>query len=545
MKLAAIYTRVSSDRQKEDHTIDSQVNALKEYASEQGYKIPDEWYFKDDGYSGAYLNRPGLERLRDLTSEGQIEKVLIYSPDRLSRKYAYQVLLIEEFNRAGAEIIFIKSPKANTPEEELLLQFQGMIAEYERAQIVERSRRGKKHQAKMGNVNVLSRAPYGYRYNKKTEYNNASYEIVEEQAEVVRRVFEAYSEEGKSILGIARWLNQEGVSTSTGKGKWLPRTVAQLLKNPAYKGQAAFGRHESIRDVKSKRNRWRGKPAKGYLTRERPESEWISVPVLPIISKETFELARERLSKNKHFSTRNTKINTLLQGLLVCESCGYAIYRVSGPKYNRKGEKLHYYRCSRSERWRMGVEKVCSNRPIRQDYLDELVWSEVMKLLENPEIVRAEINKKAKRAQETAPIQIRKDKLIKEQIRIKKGMDKLLDAYQEDLLPLSELRERMPDLRKRETTLKVELESLEMKFLNQQQQLDFADNLEGFLKNLGQSANNLNLEERQKILRLIVKEVLVSPEGITIKHCIPITNSYKEQNIENYQLYTNRQCCYS
>src|SRR5208283_5556501 len=155
MKPAAIYARVSSERQKEEHTIASQIAALIEHAQNEGYTIPDEWIFQDEGYSGAMLVRPGLERLRDLSAEGQIGTVLIYSPDRLSRKYAYQVLLVEEFSRHGVGVVFIRSPKANTPEEELMLQFQGMIAEYERAQIAERTRRGKKHRAKAGSVNVL------------------------------------------------------------------------------------------------------------------------------------------------------------------------------------------------------------------------------------------------------------------------------------------------------------------------------------------------------------------------------------------------------
>jgi site-specific DNA recombinase len=173
MKPAAIYARVSSDRQKEEHTIGSQILALMDYARNEAYRVPEEWIFQDEGYSGASLVRPDLERLRDLASEGQIETVLAFSPDRLSRKYAYQVLLIEEFARHGVDVDFIKSPKATTPEEELLLQFQGMIAEYERAQIAERSRRGKRYRAKAGSVNVLSGAPYGYRYVKKTDTSAA------------------------------------------------------------------------------------------------------------------------------------------------------------------------------------------------------------------------------------------------------------------------------------------------------------------------------------------------------------------------------------
>src|SRR6266700_2855923 len=203
-KTAAIYARVSSDRQKENHTIASQTAALKEYAAGNGYSVPTEWVFEDEGYSGANMLRPGLEALRDLAAEGQIAAVLVYSPDRLSRKYAYQVLLAEELSRCGVELIFLKSPAGVTPEDQLLVQFQGMIAEYERAQIAERWRRGKKHMAQQGGVNVLSGAPYGYRYVRKSDISAAFYEVVEAEARVVRMVFETYTQHGLSINAIAR-----------------------------------------------------------------------------------------------------------------------------------------------------------------------------------------------------------------------------------------------------------------------------------------------------------------------------------------------------
>jgi len=164
MKAAAIYARVSSNKQKDENTIASQTAALRAFARERSFSVPDDWVIEDDGYTGSSLIRPGLERLRDLVAEGQIEVVLVYSPDRLSRKYAYQVLLVEEFARHHVETVFVRSPRSDTPEDHLLLQFQGMIAEYERAQILERSRRGKRHRAQQGVVNVLCGAPYGYQY---------------------------------------------------------------------------------------------------------------------------------------------------------------------------------------------------------------------------------------------------------------------------------------------------------------------------------------------------------------------------------------------
>ena len=246
MKPAVIYARVSSDKQKEEHTIASQTEALRGFALQQGFSVPDEWVIEDEGYSGATLVRPGLERVRDLAAEGQIDAVLVYSPDRLSRKYAYQVLLIEELARHNVETVFIKEPQTATAEDQLLLQFQGMIAEYERAQIVERSRRGKRHRAKTGCINVLSGAPYGYRYVRKTDAAEAYYAVIESEGEVVRDVFELYAKELWSIGAIARHLNQRGVPTRFGRGPWERSTIWGMLRNPAYQGTACFGKTERV-----------------------------------------------------------------------------------------------------------------------------------------------------------------------------------------------------------------------------------------------------------------------------------------------------------
>jgi site-specific DNA recombinase len=176
--MAAIYARVSSEQQREQNTIASQTAALIEFAKSLDLEVPGEWVFEDEGYSGATLERPGLERVRDLAAEGQIQVILAYSPDRLSRKYAYQILLIEEFARHGVETVFVKSPQGDSAEDQLLVQFQGMIAEYERAQILERSRRGKRHRAQAGEVSVLSNAPYGYRYIRKTDEAPAAFVVM-------------------------------------------------------------------------------------------------------------------------------------------------------------------------------------------------------------------------------------------------------------------------------------------------------------------------------------------------------------------------------
>jgi site-specific DNA recombinase len=294
-KPAAIYARVSSDQQKENHTIQSQTAALIEYAKTQGYAVPSQWQFQDEGYSGATLLRPGLEAVRDLAAAGQIAAVLVYSPDRLSRKYAYQVLLAEEFSRTGVELVFLKSPSAATAEDQLLVQFQGMIAEYERAQIAERSRRGKRHRAQQGSINVLSGAPYGYRYVKKSETSAAYYEVVEAEAEVVRTIFEWYTHIGFSIGAITRELNKRHIPTRTGSGRWERSTVWGILGNPAYHGRACFGKTGMrLRQRITRPERQRGGSSPRYNAHyDRPREEWIEIPVTALVTEETFALAQQ------------------------------------------------------------------------------------------------------------------------------------------------------------------------------------------------------------------------------------------------------------
>ncbi len=157
---AALYARVSSEKQAQANTIASQIDALKSRIITDGLRLLDEHQFIDNGYSGSNIVRPGLEKLRDQVAAGIIDKIYIHSPDRLSRTYAYQMILIEEFEKCGADVIFLNFQKSNeNPESQLLLQMQGMIAEYERSKIMERHRRGKIHAAKRGSINVLSVAP--------------------------------------------------------------------------------------------------------------------------------------------------------------------------------------------------------------------------------------------------------------------------------------------------------------------------------------------------------------------------------------------------
>jgi site-specific DNA recombinase len=246
MTAAAIYARVSGAAQAKDETIGSQLDALRRHAEREHLDVPGDWVFAGDGHSGATLARPALEALRDLAAQGCVDVVLVYSPDRLARKFAYQALLIEELARCGARVEFVKGPRGDSPEDQLLVQFQGMFAEYEKAQISERNRRGKAWRAKAGSVNVLSGAPSGYRYIRKTPETPARYEIVPHEAAYVAEMFRRYAGEGETISGLARWLACEGLRTRTGKEKWDRPAIWGMLRNPAYAGTAAYGKTREV-----------------------------------------------------------------------------------------------------------------------------------------------------------------------------------------------------------------------------------------------------------------------------------------------------------
>ncbi len=521
MKPVAIYARVSSERQKEQETIGSQMAALLEHAASLSWTVPGEWRFLDEGYSGASLVRPGLDSLRDRIAEGQIDTVLVLSPDRLSRKYAYQILLTEEFHRQGAELIFVKSPPATTPEERLLAQVQGMIAEYERAQIIERTRRGKRHRARQGSVNVLSGAPYGYRYVKKSDNGNAYYEVIEAEAAVVGQVYEMFTVQHLSIGAITRALNEQGIATRKGDSRWERSTVWAMLRNPAYIGKACFGKTErKPRQRITRPLRQRG----GYSNRcganqERPRQEWIEINVPALIGDATFALAQEKLETNKQFSRRRTIEPSLLQSMLVCGRCGYGLYRSSTRTSKRK---LSYYRCLGSDAWRQFKHAVCECPPVRQDYLDGVVWDEVIRLLEDPALLQDEITRRREAAKQADPAQQRQQHLVREQGRLDKSIERLLNAYQESLLSLEELRKRIEPLRKQQGALRSELEALETAVADQQRYLRLVESLAPFQARLRARAESMDIGERQRIVRLLVKEVIVGPEAITIRHCLPM-----------------------
>jgi site-specific DNA recombinase len=520
--MAAIYARVSSEQQREANTIASQTASLIEFAKKHDLEVPKEWVFEDDGYSGATLERPGLERIRDLAAEGQIQVCLAYSPDRLSRKYAYQILLIEELSRNGVETLFVKSPQGASAEDQLLVQFQGMISEYERAQILERSRRGKRHRAQAGEVSVMSGAPYGYSYVHKTDVALAAYVVLEAEARVVVRIYEMYTVDGLSIGEITRRINAEGIPTRKASARWERSTVWAVLRNSAYRGIACFGKTRAS----SRKRVTRPQRRRGGITpsitggHERPREEWIEIPVPALVSEDCYARAQELLQENKVRSRRRTIEPSIVQGMVSCQKCGYAFSRTSTQTSARK---IHYYKCIGSDSWRKLGGPVCDNgRFVRQDLLDQIVWDEVIKLLEDPTLIQQELDRRLAAARSSDPTKKREESLQRELVHVGKGIERLLSAYQEALMSIDELRERLPGLRQREQALRAELQAIADQANDRAAFLRLAENLSAFLARLRGAADTLSITERQRIVRLVVKDVLIGEDTITIRHSISV-----------------------
>ncbi|HEU4519426.1 MAG TPA: recombinase family protein, partial [Microvirga sp.] len=518
----AIYARVSSDRQADDGTIDSQIAALAARVAQDRGQLDPEGRFLDEGYSGATLIRPGLERLRDAVAAGAIDRLYVHSPDRLARRYAYQVLLLDEFGRAGAEVVFLNRPIGASPEDDLLLQVQGMVAEYERAKILERSRRGKRHAAQRGRVNVLSGAPYGYRYVRARDGGGeARYEVVAEEARAVRLMFKSIGHDRLSIGQVCRRLREAGYRTRSGKPAWDRATVWGMLKNPAYAGTAAYGKTR-VGPIPPRLRPVRGageQPRRACGVYDVPRAEWIGVAVPAIIGAELFAAVQEQLEENRRRSRQGARGGRyLLQGLAVCRPCGYAYY---GKAVSPKAAKGHareyaYYRCCGTDAYRFGGQRVCANRQVRTDLPDAAVWREVERLLEAPGRLAAEYERRLARARD--PEAGREDlAALETQIgKLRRGMGRLIDGYVEGVIEKAEFEPRLIGLRERLARLKEQREALlDAAALRATLSL-IVGRLEDFARAVQDGLAELDWSGQRDLIRTLVKRVEIGPEDINV-----------------------------
>jgi site-specific DNA recombinase len=516
----ALSARVSSEQQAEAQTMASQVVALRARIAADGLTVSEAMQCLDAGYRGATLVRPALERLRDVIAAGSVDRLYLHSPDRLARKYASQVLLVDEFRRAGVEVIFLNRALGHRPADDLLLPVQGMMAEYERAKSLERHRRGKRHAAHVGAVNVLSGAPYGYRYVPKDEGGGqARSEILSDEARVVRPVFAWVGHDRRTLGEGCRRLTQAGEVTRTGKTVWDRSVVWGIVKNPAYQGAAAFGktRQGPLRPrLRAQRHR-PGQPRRAVSIRDVPPEDWIPMPVPALVEPEVFAAVQEQLQENKrHARPSHRGALYLLQGLLPCQHCGYAFYGKRLSPSTRKGQPRAYAydRCLGTDAYRFGGERLCQNTQVRTDLLDLAVWQAVCTLLAHPERLaeayrrRLQPETRAKRTPlATVEAQISK---------LRQGVARLIDSDADGLIDKHEFEPRMTGLRQRLARLEAQRQArADEAALHGEFQL-IIGRLEDFAAKVHGGLAHTDWASQRDLIRTLVKRVEVARNEVNI-----------------------------
>jgi site-specific DNA recombinase len=502
--ITALYARVSSEKQSQENTIASQLAALRERIEQDGCTVPEDLVFLDDGVSGNTLIRPGLERLRDAVANGAIDRLYIYHPDRLSRNYAYQVVLIDEFTRAGVQVIFLNHAGGDSPEEKLLLQMQGMIAEYERTKITERCRRGKRYAARRGSLTVLCHAPYGYRYLAK-HTGTAAWQITAAEAAIVRQMFEWVAHERVSLAEVARRLNHGKTPTRSGK-PWNRSTVGSILKNSAYQGTAYFGkRRNGPRRLRPRPLRGAPEqPRRSYGTYAAPRAEQEAIAVPALISADLFAAVQEQLADNRRrWRGQPYDIDFLLRGLAVCARCGYAYVGAHDRRHN-----YTYYRCAG-----YSGAGVCGNGLVHAARLEQAVWQDVSELLRDPERIAREYERRRDRGRAPDP---EADRLGDALQKVKRAMSRLIDAYEEGLLHKSDFTERLNRSQKRLTELQEQAQRHAQSQRSQHELRLVIACLEEFRGRIHNGLEQADAATRRAILLALVKRIEIQEHNVRI-----------------------------
>ena len=511
---AAIYARVSTDSQQQRGTIGSQLAVLRARVAQEGDECIGE--FCDDGHSGARLDRPGLDRLRDAAEAGLIERVWCLSPDRLARVYAYQVIVLDELARHRVTVAFADAPPlGDDPQSKLLTQVQGVIAEYERAKIAERYRRGKLFRSRAGEV-LAWRTPYGYRRLPRDAAGPARLEIYEPEAAVVRRIFHDTVAGGHSTREIARRLAADQVPTPTGRGAiWGTSTIGRLLRNEAYIGRVYFNRTESVPDPR---------PGRKNKQIPRPPQDWITIPVPAIVTDDIFTAAGGVSRDNSQWSPRRIEPGQwLLRGLVRCGACGVGTncHKMRG----RNGTWHRYYYCRNHDPLRAGgQERRCPERNIRSDALDTYVFDQVRAALLRPETLLA--GEQAVASHTPTPddelLAVELTHLDRKLTAADDERRRLVDLYPAGLVALPELQRRATDVerRRRELTDRRDNLAAQRRELTRDNQL--RQRVAGFAHRVLTVIDQLDFQQKQDLLRLLVDEVRVTGWKVEIHLRIPL-----------------------
>lgn len=522
----ALYARVSTERQAESRTIEQQIEALTAYATQQGWEVTSEHTYRDDGVSGARLDRPALDRLRDAATRGEIDVVVITSPDRLARRYAYQVWLLEEFERVGCQVVFLERPLSDDPQDALVIQIRGAVAEYERTVIADRMRRGRLAALRAGHLLPWSTPPYGYRVDPRLPRDPASVGIDEHAAAVVRQIFTWYVEEGLTLYQVAKGLTMKEIPTPKGYPVWTASTVRKILLNESYIGMA-YGNQRQMVPAK-RRYPLIGREPKtegGESCRLRPRDEWIGIPVPAIVSTELFDGAKQRLAQNRQWATRNTKSEYLLRCLLSCGRCGLAHHVWNNGRYA-------YYRCRGMDTLiNRHVAEACHARQVPTDRLDAAVWADVCAVLTEPTVLNEALTRAQRGWLTVDERSARRQDLQRRQHEVQRQIQRLIDAYTAEIIDLEELRARRAKLEERLATLRREGQQVAAEEAQVEHIETIARQLESFRAAIADGLEHASFATRRTIVALIVDRVVVDAPEVEIRYVIPLTGIAQRKGV--------------
>jgi site-specific DNA recombinase len=524
------YVRVSTSRQVKLETIEQQLEMVWRYAREKGWQLAEEDVFRDDGYSGTTLKRPALDALRDKARMRELQVVVVPSPDRLARNYVHQMVLIEELEKAGCKVEFVERPMSSEPNDQLLLQIRGAVAEYERTLLSERMRRGRLAKYKAGLLLPWTHIPYGLRVDPDRPRDPAGVSLDEAKAAVVAEIFASYLQPGATLFGVSRHLKEMGVPAPRGGKTWSTATLRGILTNPVYAGKVYAGRVR-YRPPKIRRSATHpiGHPHDSAVPL--PEEEWTFVAQVPaVVSQEQFDLVAQKLSKNRSFARRNNKTNEhLLRALVSCGECMQASIAVAKTFGKNNDRKHRYYVCSgKFNKAQSTPEQKCSSRYAPGEQLDEILWKDLWEVLSHPESITHALRRAHGGQWLPQELKARQENLRQGRAALGRQLERLTEAYLGEVIPLAEYHRRRKDLEQREEALAAQERQLQAQAHQRMELAGVACSIEDFCERVRGGLAEATFEQRRKLVELLIDRVIVTSEEVEIRYVIP-TDPSSEQ----------------
>jgi site-specific DNA recombinase len=513
---AALYARVSTDKQAEKYGIPSQIEELKKRCLEKELTTVmdgDKDTFIDDGYSGAELDRPALNHLRQAVREGRVDVVLAYDPDRLSRKLYHQMILAEEFEKQGIKLEFVTQDMGDSPEDRMFFNMRGLVAEYEREKIRERTIRGSREKAKQGKVVNAGVPPFGFRYNKE----KATLEEDPEKAQTLRLIFYTFANERLSLRQLAHRLNRLSIPTPKGGDRWRASTLGVMLRNEVY-----IGRMHQFRQYRTE-PRLRFQPVTKNIKTSRvfrPREEWITAEVPSLVPIDLYNDVQRRLKRNAELAKRNTKREYLLSGLLFCSQCG-------GRMGGHTVRDVPYYRCYRSDNpdkamlGSDGEPQPCSCPEVKAEAVEPVVWNTICQLIKDPDFLIQELHRRNIDNSQTKEILLRELQLCQARLKaIPDEQRRLVEGYRKGLYADFMMREDMERIQKEQEEVGKRKSELERQLAQRQLTENQEARIRRFTEKIGTGLETLEFTGRQELMRLLIERVLFNGQVVEIQTII-------------------------